>query len=131
MLNFMMSWFKHSVKKKCSFFIVYIINFSFYVFTIENIFGSLKWFFIRKTLRWFLFFNRDLNRGCLVYMFTLRFSGSKFLINLQQQFRARKIFSCTWNFSYPSFCGIWSPFILCLKLLFWKCVTYVLGCSFI
>ena len=31
-----------------------------------------------------LFFNRDLNRGCLVYMFSLRFSGSKFLINLQR-----------------------------------------------
>ena len=30
-------------------------------------------------------FNRDLNRVCLVYMFSLRFSGSKFLIN----------FSCT------------------------------------
>ena len=33
-----------------------------------------------------LLFNPDLNRGCLVYMFSLRFSGSKFLINLQQQF---------------------------------------------
>ena len=40
-------------------------------------------------------FNRDLNRGCLVYMFSLRFSGSKFLINLRRQFRVRKIFSCT------------------------------------
>ena len=37
-------------------------------------------------------FNRDLNRGCLVYMFFLRFSGSKFLINLRRQFRVRKIF---------------------------------------
>ena len=37
-------------------------------------------------------FNRDLNRGCLVYIFPLRFSESKFLINLQRQFRARKIF---------------------------------------
>ena len=37
-------------------------------------------------------FNRDLNRSCLVYMFSLRFSGSKFLINLRRQFRARKIF---------------------------------------
>ena len=33
------------------------------------------------------FFNRDLNRGCLVYMFSLHFSGSKFLINLQRKFR--------------------------------------------
>ena len=39
-----------------------------------------------------MLFNRDLNRGCLVYMFSLRFSGSKFLINLRRQFRARKIF---------------------------------------
>ena len=38
------------------------------------------------------FFNHDLNRGCLVYMFSLRFSGSKFLINLRRQFRVRKIF---------------------------------------
>ena len=38
------------------------------------------------------FLNRNLNRGCLVYMFSLRFSGSKFLINLRRQFRARKIF---------------------------------------
>ena len=39
-----------------------------------------------------LLLNRDLNRGCLVYMFSLRFSGSKFLINLLRQFRVRKIF---------------------------------------
>ena len=39
-----------------------------------------------------MLFNRDLNRGCLVYMFSSRFSGSKFLINLRRQFRARKIF---------------------------------------
>ena len=32
------------------------------------------------------------NRGCLFYMFSLRFSGSKFLINLRRQFRVRKIF---------------------------------------
>ena len=37
-------------------------------------------------------FNRDLNRGCLIYMFSLRFSGSKFLINLQRQFRVVKFF---------------------------------------
>ena len=40
-------------------------------------------------------FNRNLNRGCLVYMFSLRFSGSKFLINLRRQFRVRKNFSYT------------------------------------
>ena len=37
-------------------------------------------------------FNRDLNRDCLVYMISLRFLGSKFLINLRRQFRVRKIF---------------------------------------
>ena len=31
----------------------------------------------------------------LVYIFSLRFSGSKFLINLRRQFRVRKFFSCT------------------------------------
>ena len=44
-----------------------------------------------STLFILLLFNRDLNRGFLVYMFSLRFSGSKFLINLLRQFRARKI----------------------------------------
>ena len=39
-------------------------------------------------------FNRDLNHGCLVQMFSLCFSGSKFLINLRRQFGALKIFSC-------------------------------------
>ena len=46
------------------------------------------------------------NRDCLVYMFSLRFSGKKFLINLRWQFRVSKIFSCTQNFSYTTFCGI-------------------------
>ena len=75
-------------------------------------------------------FNRDLNRDCLVYMFSLYFSGSKYLINLRRQFRVRKTFSCTWNFPYTSFCGICSLLILCLKWLFRKCATYVLGCPF-
>ena len=39
-----------------------------------------------------IYFNDDLNRGCLVYVFSLRFSGSKFFINLGRQFRVRKIF---------------------------------------
>ena len=42
-----------------------------------------------------LLFNRNFNRGCLVYMFLLRFSGSRFMINLRWQFRVGKIFSCT------------------------------------
>ena len=37
-------------------------------------------------------FNHDLNRGCLVYMFFLPFSVSKFLINLRSQFRVRNFF---------------------------------------
>ena len=45
-------------------------------------------------------FNRDLSRGCLVYMFSLRFSGSKFLINLRWKFRVHKIF-----FVYVKFFG--------------------------
>ena len=40
-----------------------------------------------------LFFNCDINRGCLVNMLSLRFSWSKFLINLRRQFRVvRRIF---------------------------------------
>ena len=39
------------------------------------------------------FFNRDLNCVCLIYMFSLRFSGSKFFINLRRQFPVRKILS--------------------------------------
>ena len=56
--------------------------------------------------------NRDLNRGCVVYMFSLRFSGSKFLINLRRQFRVRKTFRTQFfaGFAVFSFLG--------LKLLF-------------
>ena len=50
-------------------------------------------------------FNRDLNRGCLVYMFSLRFSGSKFLINLRRQFRARKLFHVSKIFRTQGFAG--------------------------
>ena len=76
------------------------------------------------------YLNCDLNRGCLVYMFSLRFSGSKFLINLRPLFCVRKLFSCTWNFSYTSFCGICGLFILCLnryfrsKLVHWNESVY-------
>ena len=63
-------------------------------------------------------FSRNLNRGCLVYMFSFRFLGSKFLLNLRRQFRVRK----------QHFAGF--EVILCLKLLFRKCVTSVAGCSF-
>ena len=40
----------------------------------------------------FYLLNSDLNRGCLFYIFSLRFSGSKFLINLRRQFRVHRIF---------------------------------------
>ena len=51
-------------------------------------------------------FNRDLNRGCLVYMFSLRFSPRKFLIYLRRQFRVRKIFRTQGfaGFAVFSFC---------------------------
>ena len=54
----------------------------------------------------FVLFNRDLNRGCLVYMFSLRFSGSKFLTNLRRQFGVRKIFRTQGfaGFTVFSFC---------------------------
>ena len=40
-------------------------------------------------------FNRDLNRGYLDYMYSLPFSGSKFLSNLSWQFRIGKFFLYT------------------------------------
>ena len=51
-----------------------------------------KCFWCYVLLTDYILFNRDLNRDCLIYMFSLRFSGSKFLINLRRQFRARKVF---------------------------------------
>ena len=74
----------------------------------------------------FFFFNRDLNHGCLVYMFSLRFSGSKFLINLRRQIRVRKIFQVEFFAGFTVFL-----FCIYLKLLFRKCVTSVVGCSFL
>ena len=50
-------------------------------------------------------FSRDLNRGCLVYMFSLRFSGSKFSINLRRQFCVRKSFGVRKFFCTQSFAG--------------------------
>ena len=37
-------------------------------------------------------FNRDLNRGCLIYMFSLHFLENNFLVNLRRQFRLREFF---------------------------------------
>ena len=50
-------------------------------------------------------FNPDLNRRCLVYMFSLRFSRRKFLINLRRQFRARKFFRVREIFRTQGFVG--------------------------
>ena len=52
-----------------------------------------------------VFFNRDLNRGCLIYMLSLRFSGSKFLTNLRRQLRVRKIFVQVKFFAHKFFAG--------------------------
>ena len=52
-------------------------------------------------------FQSRLNRSCLVYIFSLRLSGSKFLINLRRQFRVRKIFvhKFLWDLHFVfSFC---------------------------
>ena len=81
-----------------------------------NIAKFLRTAFFIKHLRWLLlnkvktnlkstWFNRDLNRGCLVYIFSLRFSGSKFLINLRRQFRERKIFRVRKFFCKQVFAG--------------------------
>ena len=59
---------------------------------LENCFVIWKAIIVSCAWRRSISFNRDLNRGCLVYKFSLRFSGSKFLINLRRQFRARKKF---------------------------------------
>ena len=67
------------------------VDLHFFILKISRIQPS---FTFRVTLN-VLFLDRDFNRGCLFYMFSLRFSGSKFLINLRPQFCVRKIFSCT------------------------------------
>ena len=61
-------------------------------------------------------------------MFSLRFSGGKFLINLPGNFVYVKFFRVRKIFRTQLFAGF--EVILCLKLLFRKCVTYVAGCSF-
>ena len=77
-----------------------------------------------------IFLNHDLNCRCLFYIFSLRFLGSKFLINLRRQFRVGKTLVYVEIFGY-TFCGIYRLFILYLKLQFPKSVIYALVCSFI
>ena len=67
--------------------------------------------------------NRDLNRGCLVYMYSLRFSGSNFLLNLLRQLRVRKIlhaqvFAGSEVFSFVFKIAILRLRNLCSRLLF-------------
>ena len=76
----------------------------------------------------FNLFNRDLNRGFLVYMFSLRFAGSKFLINLQRQFRVR-FFVFVKFFPHKILRDIQS-FHFVLKITISK-MHYVVCCSFI
>ena len=61
--------------------------------------------FSQIELTWGFFYNRDLNCGRLVYMFSLRFSGSKFLINLRRQFRVRKFFCVYIKYFVHKFLG--------------------------
>ena len=102
------SWFLHRN-------VLYLILYQWTKFQCHTLFLS-------QDIKQNVLFNRDLNRGCLVYMLSLRFSGRKFLINLRRQFRVTKIFRT------QLFAGF--EVILCLKLLFRKCVPYVTGCSF-
>ena len=60
----------------------------------KKMFYLHQWKPVKNDEKWFLF-NVDLNRGYLVYRFSLRFLGSKLSINLRRQFRVRKIFSST------------------------------------
>ena len=51
-------------------------------------------------------------------------------MNLRRQFRVLKLFRVRKIFRTQDFAGF-TVFSFCLKLLFKKCVTYVVGCSFI
>ena len=68
-------------------------NFSRYCFYINT---NIYWDFqicVSVLLRNKTWFNRDLNCGSLIYIFSFRFSESNFLMNLRRQFCVRKIFS--------------------------------------
>ena len=68
------------------------------------------------------FFNRDLNCGCLVYMFSLRFSGSNLLINSRRQFLVRKNFSRRQLCTLRQFLQDLQPFHFVLKITKNLCV---------
>ena len=87
-------------KEECNFCNVYFVRRNFFNICVLSQ-CTVYWrkfqntyIFTYQKNYYILFFNRDLNRGCLASMFSLRLSGSKFLINLQPQFRVRKNFSC-------------------------------------
>ena len=61
--------------------------------------------FFTKYSRNKILLNRDLNRGCLVYMFSLRFPGSKFLMNLGGNFVHVKFFCVRKIFRTHGFAG--------------------------
>ena len=72
-------------------------------------------------------FNPDLNRGCFVYMLSLRFSGSKFLINSRRQFRVRKNFS-RWQLStLRQFFRDLQPFYFVYEITKNLCVIKIYG----
>ena len=62
----------------------------FGMFIFERVSSITNCYFKTKSISYL--FNRDLNRGCLVYTFSLRFLGSRFVINIRQQFRVRIFF---------------------------------------
>ena len=69
----------------------------FFSFSVFFLYFPSAFFFnsLQRFFNPFLLFNHNLNWGCLVYVFSLHFSGSKLLINLRRKFLVRKIFSCT------------------------------------
>ena len=50
-------------------------------------------------------FNRDLNRGSLIYMFSLHFLENNFLVNLRRQFCLREFFRIRKIFRTQVFAG--------------------------
>ena len=78
-------------------------------------------------------FNRDLNHGCLVHIFSLRFSGSRFLIILRRQFRARKIFFVYVKFFVHKVLRdlLFFNFVFEILYYFKNALTYIVDCSFI
>ena len=75
------------------------------------------------------YFSITKNRGCLFYIYSLRFLGSKFLINLRRQFRVGKTFVYVEIFGYK-FSGIYRLHFIFKVTISKKFIIYALGCSF-